>query len=228
MAAGNFLICAMANYCARFFSRYKTEVSSATIALVCFALFLFFPGDNLFRKIVITAAFLLALPIIFIKVILRRHLRDYGINFYFDKKALFLSLILGLILICALYVIIMYTGLIKGFSLADGVSGSFRSFLFYEILAVGFFTLVFEFFFRGFITIGLGSFLRHWAILAQFLLFLFLYALSGLNDWPLLLYAIAAPFSGFMAYRTKSLAYSFSLTYFFIIFADAILIFSQK
>lgn len=211
-----------------FFTKNRIGFSAIIIAMICFALFLFFPTSNLFQQISVAIAFFLITPILYIRIILKENLRSYGIQFKFDGYNLFLSAIFALVLISLLYVIIKYTGLLSGFSSPQSIAGDFKIFILYEVIAVGVFTFIFEFFFRGFIAIGIGSFAKHWAVLLQFIFLVGLVMATQAQDWTMILYAISAPFSGFMAYKSKSIAYSFAVSYVFILLADTLLIIFTK
>lgn len=211
-----------------FFAKNQKGWITIIIAVICLALFVFFPTSNLFQRLMVAIAFFLITPILYIKIILKENLEDYGIRFKFNNYDLSLSAIFTLVLISLLYVIIKHTGLLADFLSPQSIAHDFKIFILYEIFAVGFFTLIFEFFFRGFIAIGVGKFIKYWSILFQFLFIIMLVLATHGQEWTIILYAMSAPFSGFMAYKSKSIVYSFAVSYLFILLADTLLIIFTK
>jgi hypothetical protein len=63
--------------------------------------------------------------------------------------------------------------------------------------------------------------MRGWSIVIQFLLFLLFFLCMGGFRWPMAYYIIGAAFSGIAAYQSRSLIYSISASWIFIVIADA-------
>jgi membrane protease YdiL (CAAX protease family) len=107
-----------------------------------------------------------------------------------------------------------------------GLGKSFGYFVFYELVLVAFFTAVYEFFFRGFVLFHFAPDLKYWAIVVQYGLFLLLLLVTGSSFWALAPYIIFAPFAGWIAYKSDSLAYSFFGQLIFIIIIDTYIVVS--
>lgn len=203
---------------------YKEQLATGMVFLACLALYLFFPTNNVFQQIVSSIAFLLVIPLLFIKFILKKSFASYGVQKGDSRRGFFLmtlSIILSLLFFYALF---QYTTLAKFYSLPSFVTQNFAVFVIYEIFLVGLFTLLYEFFFRGLVMFGIFKNTGYISILAQFTIFSVLFLASGGIAWSTILYMIASIFSGITAYQSRSLFYSFGATLIFIIIADTLAI----
>jgi hypothetical protein len=205
-------------------SAYKGESVSILIIVVCLSLYLLFPTANVFQQLISSAAFLLVIPLLYIKIVLKKPLAEYGFQLGEKKIGLTTAGISLLISIPLFYVIFSYTGLPRYHNLPAIVIKNFFYFIAYEMLLVGLFAVFYEVFFRGFLTLGFSKIWKYWSIAAQFLVFILFLFLSRGNDWSLIPFAIISPFSAYVAYRSRSLIYSFATTLIFVILADAIAI----
>lgn len=203
---------------------YKEQLSTGVIFLACLALYLFFPTSDIFQQIISSIAFLLVIPLLYIKFILKKSLASYGIQKGDPRRGIFLMVISIIISLLLFYALFQYTTLAKFYSLPPFVTQNFAVFVIYEFFLVGLFTLLYEFFFRGLIMFGLFKNTGYIAILAQFIIFSGLFLASGDVAWSTILYMIVSIFSGITAYQSRSLFYSFGATLIFIIIADALAI----
>lgn len=199
--------------------RNKQLWMSNVLIIVCLAATAFFPTDGGFQSMVASLAFLVLLPILFIRFFLRRPLADFGVS-WGDAIQGMLWLVAFLVVIIVLFVWAhQYTDSLLRDQIPLSVRSGFSSFLIYISIA-GLLLAAQEFFFRGFVlnvwktTIGSG------AILAQMLfsLVLPLVASRGLPGVGTLSIAILSLCSGWIAYRSRSIWYSF-----FFFFISAIL-----
>lgn len=202
----------------------KEVAVTILVIIVCFSLYLLFPTANAFQQIISSAAFLLVIPLLYIKIILKKPLADYGLQAGDKKTGFFLTGISLLTAIPLFYVLFNYTALPRYHNLPAIVIRNFSYFIIYEIFLVGLFAVFYEFFFRGFLTLGFSKIWGYWSIAIQFFVFILFLFLSRGNDWSFILFAIIAPFSALTAYRSRSIVYSFGTTLIFIILADALAI----
>ncbi len=194
---------------------------TAGVVLACLVLYGIFPTGNVFQQIVSSIAFLLVIPLLYIKIILKEPLKKYGIGLGERRQGIIwmgLSLLASILIF---YILLQYTSLPQKFQLPGLASEEFSFFVMYELLLVGLFALLYEFFFRGLMTLGLKE-LGIWTIVIQSVVFASFFAIIGSFDWSIILFTIISPFAGIVAYRGKSLLYSFGTSLFFVIIADAL------
>jgi hypothetical protein len=205
-------------------SSYRELLTTIVVILICLILYRLFPTKNNFQQIISSAAFLLIIPLLYIKMILKRPLGNFGIQLGLKKKGLILAALSIAISALAFYVLLQYTSLPERNNLPKIVTENFWFFLFYEIFLVGLFTVLYEFFFRGFVMFSLSRYLGYWAVVIQFLIFSAFFLTYGVSDWSIYLYLIVSLPAGLTAFESRSLIYSFAATLIFIIIADALFI----
>ncbi len=192
--------------------------------MACLVLYGIFPTSNVFQQIVSSIAFLLVIPLLYIKIILREPLKNYGLQRGDRRQGI---LWMGLSLLMALlvfYILFHHTSLFQKYPLPDLVAERFIFFILYEILLTGLFAFLYEFFFRGLATLGFSGVLGQWSIALQFVLFAVFFFIAGGLDRSIILFLIVAPFAGIAVYQSRSLLYSFGFSLIFIIIADALAI----
>jgi len=183
-----------------------------------------FPEKDYFQKLIVSVTFLLAVPALYIKIVLKEDLKNFGLRAENWKQGIiwiFLSLAGSLLILTLLY---QYAGLAEKYYVPQNVIQNFRLFVFYEIVIAGFFLILYEFFFRGFI---MFSFLKKWkavAIILQFSAFLLFLIITKDFNWGFTNYIIASFFSGVVIYKSRSLLYSYLFSLLFIIISDAVYI----
>lgn len=179
----------------------------------------FFPTDGGFQSMISSIAFLVVLPILFIRFFLREEVSDFGVTWGNVQQGL-IWLITLLVVIVTLFVWAQrYTDALLQGDVPLSVRSNFAMFLVY-IFVAGILLAAQEFFLRGFAlniwkrTIGLG------AIPAQAMLSMVLPIVKsrghiGLDTLMLVVFSL---YTGWMAYRSRSIWYSF-----FFFFISAIL-----
>src|SRR4030042_2849593 len=198
---------------------YKKPLTTAGVILSCLFLYGIFPTGNVFQQIVSSVAFLLVIPLLYIKIILREPLKNYGLQWGDRRQGI---LWMGLSLLMALlvfYILFHYTSLFQKYPLPNLVAKRFAFFILYEILLTGLFAFLYEFFFRGLATLCLSGVLGRWPIAFQFVLFTAFFFIAGELDRSIILFSIISPFAGITAYQSRSLLYSFGFGLIFIIIA---------
>lgn len=201
----------------------KTSITFGVI-FICLFLYAVFPTKNVFQQIVSTLTFFLAIPFLYVKIVLKREVSSYGIQKGNWTTGLLWSAISIMTAIAALYFLIRYAGFLEKYNLPRSVRENFVFFLEYEVLLTGFFAAVYEIFFRGFLMRSISEKVGHSAIIFQSIAFLLLFFLSSSLGWSIVPYLIFAPLSGLIAYQSRSLLYSFASNFLFIIIADSIFI----
>jgi hypothetical protein len=198
----------------------KLLVTSGMIIL-CLFLFVAFPTNNVFQKMIVYATFFVTIPILYVKIVLKENLKDYGLQIGNWKKGLLWGSLSLAGSLAVFYLIINYTKFPLSYNLNPLVTDQFSHFMLYEIFLVGFFVFIYEFFFRGIIMFSLAPKMRGWSIVIQFILFILLLFCTGSFRWSMTYFIIGAAFSGIAAYQSRSLIYSISASWIFIVIADA-------
>jgi len=202
----------------------KKNIVSILMMIFCLIMIKFFPESDYFQKLIISLTFLLILPALYIKIALKENLMDFGLRIEDWKRGcawIFLSLAGSFLILLLFY---QYMGLAEKYYIPQSAIQNFGIFAFYEIVIVGFFIALYEFFFRGFI---MFSFLKKWkatSIILQFAAFLLFLIIMKDFNWGSTNYIIASFFSGIVVYKSRSLLYSYLFSLLFIIIGDAIYI----
>lgn len=203
---------------------------SLVFALACLALFLIFPtaAGSIFQKIISLVAFLFLIPLLYIKLVLKKKISSFGLARGDMKAGLTWSALSLLVLALVFYIIIHYTDYFKNYPLPQSVSSQFLVFLGYEIILVGAFLFLYDFFFRGFMLTIMEKQMGGKAILAQYFFFAAMFILSGGFNPDNLRYALLGLFSGIVAYKSESIWYFFAAGMLFMMATDAIFIATSR
>jgi membrane protease YdiL (CAAX protease family) len=194
------------------------------VILACLALSSFFPAIGTYQNMLALIAFLIAIPFLYIKLILKRSFSDFGLQIGDWKKGVIwagISLIMSLLLA---YVLINYSDFLKTQIFIRAFKKDFSGFLSYEIFFMGTLVVAFEFFFRGFVMESFLKKFRHWAMAIQFGIFLVFLLLTKTFDLGLAYFAITALFSGWIVFQSRSILYSIGFSWLFILIADAFVV----
>jgi membrane protease YdiL (CAAX protease family) len=197
---------------------------SIIIALICLTLSLVFPAQGGFETVTKNVFFLVAVPALYIKYILKGNLAYFGLNLQ-NKKA---GLIWGIITFAVLVALAAFYTRLPNFqtnyNLPGGIVNNFWYFLLYELVFVNIFLFVYEFFFRGFILFILSEKIGFWAIFAQTIIFWLSLIATKNFTWSFAPTIILPLTSGFLAYKGRSFVYSYAVAIIFTILLDAYLI----
>lgn len=202
----------------------REQLVAFLLALACIFLYILFPAGGTFQKVVSLAGFLVAIPILYIKIILKKSLADFGFqkgNWKRGVGGIIISLGVSLLIF---YILINYSDFLKYHQAIGRLKGNFSSFLYYEFVVILPILLAFGVFFQGFILSFAETRLWRLAVLAQYLFFLFFLWISGGFNWDAGLYMICALFAGAVAYQSRSLFYSIAYSWIFVVIADSIAI----
>lgn len=206
------------------FTVNKEIIITSGVIIICLFLYGIFPTSGIFQKIISTLTFLLVIPALYIKITLRKDLKDFGLRKGNWKKGIVWTLLSLLTSLLIFYIVFQYAEFSEKYQLPQKVSSEFKFFLAYELLLVGFFTALYEFFFRGIIMFSFSEKIKVWAAVLQASSFILFLALTNNLGWPMMPYAIFSLFAGIIAYKSESLAYSFGASLLFTIIVDTIAI----
>ncbi|MDO8529739.1 MAG: hypothetical protein Q7S18_03660 [bacterium] len=202
----------------------KETVITMGVIFICILLYVLFPTKNTFQQIISTLAFFLVIPFLYVKIILKREVSDYGIQKGNWSKGLLWSAISILTAMLVFYFFVRYANFLKNYNLPRTVKENFTFFLGYEILLTGFFVAAYEIFFRGFLMRSIWKKIGYLAIIFQSVAFFLLFYLSSSFSWSVVPYLIFAPFSGLIVSRSRSILYSFASNFLFIVIVDSVFI----
>lgn len=198
--------------------------STSLVILACLFLFSIFPTKNIFQEIISSLTFFFVVPILYVKIILKKDLKEFGIQLGDRRKGIIFSSLALIMSLLIAYVFFQYSSFSKNYTLPEIIKNNFIFFIIYELFIVGFFTALYEFFFRGFIQFSFLKKVGFWSIILQTVLFVLMFLVTGSFGWSIVPFVVIAPFSGFVAWKSNSIVYSFFSTLIFIMLIDAFVI----
>lgn len=196
--------------------------------LLSLLLFIYFPTTDRLslsvQSIIILTVFFLLFPLLYARFILNESWQGIGFrmdNGFFHWVGVISTVVFGFALFYFGYQ--MWPALREAYQLPFSVEKSFFSFVRYELFL--FCTVFFyEVFFRGFIMLLFLRSFGRWAILLQWFIFLAFLLVSqsfGMGQIAMILFA---PLAGWVAYRSRSILYSFVATATFLFLTDVFLL----
>lgn len=150
---------------------------------------------------------LLVIPLIYVKIIRKKPLTDFGTTFGIKKWG-FISVALFLLSIPVLYFGSQDQNIINTYPLTKDILVSWPIWLGYELLYISIYYIPYEFFFRGVLQLGLSKHWKKWqSILYVTALTTLLHLTKPLTE--ILAAAAAGVIFGILAEKTKSWYYPF-------------------
>jgi hypothetical protein len=210
-------------------SSWKKTFLGLGIGLLSLAVFSFFPTTNFLENLTKSLVFLLLIPYLFVRIVLKENLSDFGMKFKLEKEGFIGSFLLVAIGMLVIYPLANYTSFPLFYRLSPTISGNFLMFVFYELVLVNLLLLFQEYFFKGFIISICREKFSKLSIIIQAAIYLIPLAFVSASLWNIIPMAIISIFGGILAYRTKTFFYSYLGSLLFLIVLDSYLIFlSQK
>jgi membrane protease YdiL (CAAX protease family) len=203
---------------------WREDIITASVILICLALFYFFPAKDTMQNITRSIFFLVIIPVLYIKIILKKDLKEFGLSLSEPKQGFFWSGIMLAVSIAIGLILIFSFNLKKNYILPAYLLNSFWLFLLYEFVLVNFFFFIQEFFFKGFV---LFSFLRKlgWvSVLISFAIYFLLILFTGNLNWQIAPMLILAATGGIVSYKSRSFVYAYMMGLVFLVFFDTFLI----
>lgn len=202
----------------------KEIIITTLFIAICLFLVAIFPVASDFQRVISFLMFLVVIPVGYIRVVLKKPLAGFGVQMGNWKKGLS-SLLLALAFSLPLvYIAIQYASFLEGYGIVRVISKSFLHFVIYSLLVVPFFSLTFEFFFRGLVLVSFGRKIGKWAILLQLAMFAVFLLVTGNFNLNFSYYLLAGAFSGWLMWKNQSLLWSTLYTWMFVILADTLAI----
>lgn len=201
---------------------------SLIIIAACLILAAIFPVQAGVQEITKDLFFLVFIPVLYIRLILKKSLADFGINLKNRKMGFIGAAVMFVLAALTSLCFLRYNEFRMSYYLPDLAVSHFGYFILYEFLFINFYLIIYEFFFRGFVLFVLAPVIKFWAVPAQLLILLAPSVLTGKLAWNILPTVIIAFFGGILAYRSRSIFYSYLAAFFFNLMLDAYLIHTLK
>lgn len=212
----------------KFLAQWKDMLAGFFIMIACLALFSFFPTKGPSQDISRILFFLLIIPALYIKLILKNNFKDFGFTFPATRSNGYWFLGMFLVSLLCSYLIISFTSFKKVYILPDYVIVRFGWFLVYELIFVNVWIFLLEAFYRGFVFFTFEEKFGIEAILIPFFSFLIFLILTKNFSWAMSPYMLIALTGGWLTYKTRSFIYSYLMGLLVIIILDAYLIYALK
>ena len=205
-----------------FLARHHRE---ATIALCAFLILLvrfLFPAELAGEWLWLNLFLFLAFPILTIKYILKENLGKFGLTKGNPKIGILMALA-GIVAFTAFnYLLISKPDFQNYFHIYTPIAQNFWIFVWFEIIIAGVVFFSREFFFRGFLQLGLEKKLGNYSIFAQSALYSLLFVRQS---WFTVLTAfLSAIFAGYIVSKSRSIYYSFAFIWLVSFIMDIMLI----
>jgi hypothetical protein len=213
-----------------FFKDSVLSVSSFVI-LACLFLSVSFPAEAGFQQITKNLFFMILIPILYIKLVLKTNLKNFGFTLSdkINRKAGIIWAILMLFTsLLVVYLMINYTDFKKSYALTDYIANNFWIFLIYELIVVNILLFIQSFFYQGFVLFTFFKKLDYWSVFVQFFLYLLFIFVLGNFSWQLAPFIILSFTGGWVAYKSHSFIYSYIMGLLFVIILDSYIIYTIK
>lgn len=205
-------------------NNWKKEIITFLVVFLCLLLAMTFPANGDFQLLSRIVFFLVVLPILYIKFILKKTVSEFGLNLRDNRTGLLWAFIMLIASFLIALILFYFFHLETQYIIPAFVINNFWVFVFYELVVMNFILFVFEFFFRGFLQTILEKKVGIWAPLVQcavFLGFLFLTQKLAWQYTPLIILSLTG---GVVAYKSKSFVYSYIMGIVFTIAIDLYII----
>jgi len=198
-------------------------IVTSIVILVCMILFSFFPVKGIFQQVVLSIVFLFLVPFLYIKIVFKDKLRNFGLQAGSWKEGFLVIPICFLLMAGLVYTVFKYTGFREYYFLGDySFTQDFIYLFIYEFAVVNLWVALYEFFFRGFVMFYFGKKIGAYSIFIQFLFFILFFNILEKLNMDNIFYILIAPFAGWIAYKSKSLVYSYFFSIIVLVIVDII------
>lgn len=202
------------------------EILVTSLAIfICMFLYAFFPireNDN-FQQIILSLSFLFLVPFLYIKIVFKDKMKNFGFQIVSWREGFLIMPICLLITALFVYVIFRYTGFQDNYFLGKfEFVKSYWYLFFYEFIIANLFIFLCELFFRGFVMFYFEKRFGIYSILIQFLFFILFLNILGRLNMDNIFYVFTTLVAGLIAYRSKSLVYSYFFSIIVLVAIDII------
>lgn len=189
--------------------KLKESVISLFFIALSLIIYSLFDANGLFQQLFTTIVFFLILPIFYCKYFLKKNLKNIGVGVGEWREG-FKLLGINLLIVGIIFLVVArVTSFFNLYSIPAFIIKNFFNFLFYEFVLSLAFVYMYEFYLRGFILHIFKEQTGYFSIVLQFMIFLILIFFNNRGSFiQFVPYLVVAPFSGYIAYKSKSIIYS--------------------
>lgn len=209
-------------------SPWKTEIISSAVVFLCLLLATYFPAQGNLQIFSNAFFFLFVLPVLYIKLILKQNLVDFGFNIKNVSTGLLWGFGMLIVSFIFIFLLIHFYNFEQKYLIPTYLAQSFGLFLFYELVLINFLIFIQDFFFKGFLLFLLAPRFNFWSIILQALFFILFIFVTQVTIWQSIPIIILAFTGGITAYKSKSFIYSYVMSLIFLIVLDAYIIYLFK
>lgn len=205
-----------------FFHQNHREISIGFCALLVLIVSLIFPVKAGGESFWLSLFLFLVFPFLVIRYLLKESPAIFGLSWGDQKKGMVFGAIFTVAFIFINYLVVSRPELRNLLTLPRGIASNFWYFLFFELLIILPVHFFWEFFFRGFVQLGLEKKLGAYSLLLQALLQTLLVVRSS---WIIIFLILFSSLSaGVIARQSRSVAYSFVSMWLISVSLDIMLI----
>lgn len=206
----------------------KKIITTFLVIVSCLLLSIFFPVQNSAQLLTRNIFFLIIVPVLYYKIILKKNISDFGLTLGNRQAGIFWGILLFLATLLTFFLLYTYTDFQKNYLLSSYIIHNFWRFLLYEIILTNFFVFIQEFFWRGFVLLYFSKKIGFLAIFLQFILFMFTVIPTNNSFWQMAPTLVISLFSGIIVYKSRSIFYSWLSALFSLIILDSFIIYHLK
>ncbi|MDO8240580.1 MAG: hypothetical protein Q7T51_01150 [Candidatus Moranbacteria bacterium] len=212
------------NTTTQFLSDWKTEIISSVVVLICIILLVFFPVQGVLQDFSKYLLFLFILPALYIKLVLKKDLRDFGLNLQNPRLGLVWAAMMLVVSVLSVSILFQFFDFANKYTIPAYLGTYFWAFLLNELVLVALLLFINDFFFKGFVLFTLAKKFSLASAIIQALVFVLFTLSTGSLDWHLAPTIILAFTGGIATYKSRSFVYSFLMSLIFMTFLDAYII----
>lgn len=201
---------------------WKETLISCTVAAACLVLFFLFPSEGLFETTAKSLFFLLVIPLLYITIVLKRPVREFGVTLHNASRGFFWSVFMLVLSLLAFFALFQFTPLKTVYSVPQNITDSFWIFLLYELVLMNMLFFFQEFFWKGFLLFTWREKLRFSSVFLSSGIYLVLFLLTKRPDWHLIILSFTGSVT---AYKSQSFLYAWFMGILFLVLVDAYLIY---
>lgn len=206
----------------------KELLTTSSVIVFCLLLSLFFPVQNSAQLLTRNIFFLVIVPILYYKLVLKKNLSEMGLTFGNKKDGIFWGILIFFATLLVFFLIYSYTDFKQNYLLSSYIVHNFWIFLFYELLAANLFIFIQEFFWRGFVLLYFSKKIGYLAIFLQFFLYALILIPNENSFWQLVPALVISLFSGIIVYKSRSIFYSWLVALLSLVILDSFIIYHLK
>jgi len=206
----------------------KEIIITSGVIVFCLLLSLFFPVQNSAQLLTRNIFFLIIVPILYYKIILKKNISTFGLTLGDKKAGIFWGILMFLATLSTFFILYSYTDFQKNYLLSSYIIHNFWFFLLYEIILTNIFVFIQEFFWRGFVLLYFSKKIGLFAIFLQFILFMITIIPAENSFWQMTPTLVISLFSGIIVYKSRSVFYSWLSALFSFIILDSFIIYHLK